>query len=191
MQHRINNTQDFNKSTSRAHSVPATARIFNSSDNVQSDERIQARCASVDAKFVKTLKPCNGSSLTEGRSLKKQRSYAMSEHATPRMSSSTSFSYFPSSKNTRKTSNGTSSSSSLSHSPTEMTCNDNKLHRERNGSSLSADDISSIAESSGELDMLCEDFDDVDMKRQWLEWEETLSGNHVNNADFLLHETFV
>jgi hypothetical protein len=127
--------------------------------------------------------------------MRKQRSYASSEPATPQMNSSLSFSFFPPSPNfsARTTSTGNSLNSSLSYSPTEVTYHDCRLHSNsatQNGSSLSTDDTSSIAESRGESDVTSEDFDDIDMRKQWLEWE-ALSKNFNYNADFLDQETLV
>ncbi len=177
--------------------MPASSRLFNSTDNVQTDANMHPRCASVDAQFVKTygLSPCNCSVVQGDRNMRKQRSYASSEPATPQMNSSLSFSFFPPSPNfsARTTSTGNSLNSSLSYSPTEVTYHDCRLHSNsatQNGSSLSTDDTSSIAESRGESDVTSEDFDDIDMRKQWLEWE-ALSKNFNYNADFLDQETLV
>ena len=187
LQHRLKN----------ANSVPPSKRQFNSSDNVQTDVRLHARCASVDAEFVKTfgLSPCNCSVANKDRNMRKQRSYATSEPATPKMNSSLSFSFFQPSPNVnrRTTSTGTSTDSSPSYSPTEVTYHDCRLHNypvTQNGSSLSTDDTSSIAESRDESDITSEDFEDIDMRRQWSEWE-ALSRNFNYDDDFLDQETLV
>ena len=195
LQHRVKNSYDLKKNTSRAHSVPTSSRHFNSTDNVQKDAH--PRCASVDAQFVKTygLSPCN-CSMAEGEStMRKQRSYASSEPATPQMNTSLSFSYLPPSPNlsARTTSTGNSPNSSFSYSSTEVTYHDCKLHNytaQQNGSSVSTDDTSSIAESRDESDVTNEDFDDMDMRKQWLEWE-AISKKINYNADFLDQETLV
>lgn len=196
LQQRVTNTYDLKKGTPRAHSVPVGNRNFNSSDNVQGDARMHSRCASVDAKFVKTygLSPCSCAVGREDRNMSKQRSYTKSQPETPKMNTSMSFSYFPPSPNhsARTTSTGNSPNSSISYSPTDVTYRDCTLQYSatQNGNSLSTDDTSSIGESRGESDITSEDFDDVDMRKQWLEWE-ALSKNFNCDADFLDQETFV
>lgn len=185
------------KGTSRARSVPVGNKRYNSSDTVQSEgARFHPRCASVDAQFVKTfgLSPCSCSASNEERKMRKQRSYANSEPTSQKMNTSASFSYFPTSPNlsAQTTSNGNSPNSSLSYSPTEVTYYDCRLHSSssQNGNSVFTDDSSSIAESRGESDITSEDFDDNDMRKQWLEWE-ALSKNFSYDADFLDQETLV
>ena len=198
LQQRLKNTYDSKKGSPRANSVPPSKRQFNSTGNVQTDVRTHARCASVDAEFVKTfgLSPCKCSVANKDRNMRKQRSYATSEPATPKMNSSMSFSYFPASSNSsaRTTSTGNSPNSSPSYSPTEVTYQDCRLHNypvTQNGSSVSTDDASSIAESRDESDITSEDFDDIDMRRQWLEWEALSRNFNYDDDDFLDQETLV
>ena len=197
LQHRVNNVYDLKKGTSRAHSVPPSKRQFNSTDNVQANSRFHHRCSSADGQCVKTfgLSPCNCSVAHGDCNMQKQRSYANSEPATPKMNTSTSFSYFPPSPNlsARTKSTGNSAESSPSCSPTEVTYHDCKMYNHstaQNGNSISTDDTSSIAESRGESDITSEDFDDMDMRKQWLEWE-AYSKNFNYDADFLDQETLV
>lgn len=184
----VSNPFEMTRGSPRAHSVPAGKRKSNSSSNVQH------RCNSIDVQFVKSyrMSSCSCSITQADHNIRQQRSYALRDPATPNMKTSPSFSYFPfpPDHNVRIKSSGDSQSSSLSFSPAEVTshyCRARNCSGAQNGSSQSTDDISSIAEGS---DVTSEDFDDVDMLKQWQEWE-ALTRDFEYNNECLNQETFV
>lgn len=172
--------------------------------NCDNDGRCGNRCAAVDAEFVKNygLNPGNCISASEERHMRKQRSciplYTHSEPATPMMKYSSSFSYItpPPSPDSIpfKSFNSNSPNSSLSHSSTNSGYKKNFLNNNaetQNGDTHSQqEDASSASESRADSDIASEDFNDLDLSKQWLEWE-AISKQITDEESFLDQETFV
>ena len=157
------------------------------------DNRLNNRCASVDAQFVKRygLTPKNGVPRNGKRMIRKQISCGPQYREPPAMKNSISFSYFtpPSSPDSLAltSSEGNSPNSTLSYSSIDNTYHQYGYQQTRNGQH---DDDSSISESTVDSYVTSEDFDNLDMRLQWLEWE-ALSKNVGSDDDFLDQETLV
>ena len=124
--------------------------------------------------------------------------YTHSEPPTPKMKTSVSFTYFspPPSSGSVSSSTSNSPNNSLRYSPLndrergslrEEFCDDKAGISDSN--SL-REDTSSASESKADSDITNEDFDDLVMRKQWLEWE-AISRKFSTDEDFLEQETLV